>query len=299
VLACALDLHPGFEAVPDADALARRAPARRRPVLAGPTVTADALRLAERRPDAKIVCVERDMASTIRSIRARPDAHGDFYSEQSARAATVEFNRACELLAVALGPGRVLRIGLLELVDDPEATLAACSRFLGEELAEVSALPLAALRVEARNPELADAAVTRDEARRRLRSSHPVTPASLGARLRQLVAGLVDDDAVVAVISRGDEVLLDLGGGRARHFPATEDGSFAGEYPATGAAAVELLEAARAQGVTHLLVPAPASWWLTHYRELRAHLDRRYRTVAGAEATGTLYDLRVTVGAVR
>ncbi|HWC10903.1 MAG TPA: hypothetical protein VG455_06735, partial [Acidimicrobiales bacterium] len=112
-------------------------------------------------------------------------------------------------------------------------------------------------------------------------------------------APLVDGDAVVAVVSRGDDALLHLGRGRARHFPATDDGSYAGEYPATGDAAVELLEQARARGATHFLVPAPASWWLTHYRALAVHLDRRYPAVAGADATGTLYDLRAPMRAVR
>ena len=110
---------------------------------------------------------------------------------------------------------------------------------------------------------------------------------------------VIADDSIVAVVSRGDERLLELGRGQARHFPATDDGTYAGEYPATGEAAVDLLEDARSRGATHLLVPAPAAWWLTHYGELGRHLGEHYRQVTEAEATGTLYDLRAPVGAMR
>ena len=238
------------------------------------------------------------MASTVRSIQARPDAHGDYFSEESARQAALDLNRAGELLATALGPGRVLRIPLADLVEAPAPTLGACLRFLGEEEAGVAALPLAALGAAGHRLPTTGGGIGAAEARRLLETGPPTSP-SLPARLRGLVAALVDDDAVVAVVSRGDDALLELGRGRAQHFPATDDGAYAGAYPATGIAAVALLEEARAAGVTHLLVPAPASWWLTHYWELGAHLDRRYRAVADAPTTGTLYDLRTNVEAVR
>ena len=299
VLASALDLHPRFERVPVAGALEGRSSAHPRAVLAGPAVSAAPLAVADRHPDARVVCLRRDVTTAVASIQARPDAHGDFYSPASARAATAGLNRVCELLTAALGTDRVLQLTLADVVEDPAGALAACLRFLGEEPTPTTLLPLVGLRADARPLSPAAASVTREQARRVLGAGETPAPANLTDRLRRLVTEMLDDDALVAVVSRGDEALLDLGRGRARHFPATDDGSYAGEYPATGRAAVTLLEEARARGATHLLVPAPASWWLTHYWELGAHLGRRYRAVADAEATGTLYDLRVTVEAVR
>jgi Glycosyl transferase family 2/Sulfotransferase family len=299
VLACALDLHPRLERVPDTGTLAVRTPTRARPVLSGPSVAADALELADRHPDAKLICLRRDLVSTVVSVQGRPDAHGDFYSVASAHAATVELNRVCDLLSAALGPDRVLPLALAELVADPHGAVTACLRFLGEEPAPAVVLPLVGLRAAARPLPPGAVSVTGEEARRLLGGCDAPAPANLAGRLRRLVQDEVDENAVVAVVSRGDDALLDLGPARTRHFPATDDGSYAGEYPATGDAAVHLLEEARARGATHLLVPAPAAWWLTHYWELGEHLDRRYQAVAGAEATGTLYDLRVSVRAVR
>jgi hypothetical protein len=293
VAARALDLHPRFELVANATALDHPFPGRR-PVLAVVATAAagaGALRLADARPDARIVCVERDVETTVASLVARPDAHGDYYSERSARAAAAASGTTCDLLAAALGPDRVRRIALAELLDEPSATLARCLAFLGERPLPGMAAPLVGLRGVAHRRPVTRAAIAPSDARRRLEAGRPGPHDTLGARVRRLVGGLVGDDDLVVVLSRGDESLLDLGTGRARHLPATADGTYCRDYPATGAAAVALVENARAGGATHLLVPAPACWWLTHYPALRRHLDRYYRAVAGADDTGVLYDL--------
>src|SRR5262249_31354544 len=72
-------------------------------------------------------------------------------------------------------------------------------------------------------------------------------------------------EAPVAVVSRGDDALLELGGRPAWHFPQTPDGVYAGHHPADGPAAVAHLEAMRARGGRYLVLPSTAFWWLDHY----------------------------------
>ena len=80
--------------------------------------------------------------------------------------------------------------------------------------------------------------------------------------------------AAVAVISKGDEMLVKLNDRRGEHFPQLANGRYAGWYPADGAAAVQSLERLRRRGVDFLAIPKTASWWLDHYKELAAHLER-------------------------
>jgi glycosyltransferase involved in cell wall biosynthesis len=80
-------------------------------------------------------------------------------------------------------------------------------------------------------------------------------------------------------VSRGDDRLVQLGDRRGWHFPRAEGGGYAGHYPADGAAAVEHLEALRAEGAGYLVLPATASWWLEHYPELRRRLEEPGRAV--------------------
>ena len=106
----------------------------------------------------------------------------------------------------------------------------------------------------------------------------PPEYAAMVSRVREVVARLVPSGEVVAVVSRGDEQLLDLGGCTGWHFPQDATGTYAGCYPADGAAAVAQLEALRAKGARYLAVPATATWWLEHYPQF-ADLLRRCRVL--------------------
>jgi hypothetical protein len=279
VLAWALDRHPHFEVVADIAS----ASSRRRPVVAGLAVTARVIQLADEHPAAQVVYVDRDVESTVASLASRPDTPDDFYSPESARGVAIRMNAMGDAAAATLGPERVHRIGLADLIEEPHACLEAVLAFLGAPRTGGLAWPLTGLPIHAEHRPPAPP----------LESPLPVADEPLGARLRRLVAAHVNGAAVVAVVSKGDPSLVELGGVQARHFPATDGGVYAGEYPATGTDAVELVERARADGVTHLLLPAPAGWWVTHYAELGEHLATRSRAVAAREDTGTLYDLTV------
>jgi hypothetical protein len=91
-----------------------------------------------------------------------------------------------------------------------------------------------------------------------------------------VIAALVPHDATVLVITRGDNLLLNLDGRRAWHFPRAANGNYAGHHPADSAVAINELEMLRAQGADFLVVPDTANWWFTYYRAFTLHLDRHY-----------------------
>jgi hypothetical protein len=97
---------------------------------------------------------------------------------------------------------------------------------------------------------------------------------ALIAQIGELAHALLPADATVAVISSGDEALLQLEGRRAWHFPQDRQGVYAGFYPADSQAAISHLEALRAKGADYFLIPRTALWWLTYYTEFAEHLAR-------------------------
>jgi glycosyltransferase involved in cell wall biosynthesis len=109
--------------------------------------------------------------------------------------------------------------------------------------------------------------------------------------LSDIVSHVVPPGAIVAVVSRGDAELLDLGATVAWHFPEARPGVYAGHHPADSAAAIAELERARERGATFLLLPGTALWWLEHYDGFRRYLDARYRC-AWRDAQCVIYDLR-------
>lgn len=109
--------------------------------------------------------------------------------------------------------------------------------------------------------------------------------------LRNLICHLTPPGARVAVVSRGDERLIDLPERRGEHLPQDDTGSFAGFHPADGAAAVEILEALRSRGTEYLAIPASSRWWLDHYPELADHLHRVGTPLVPDESEALVYAL--------
>ncbi len=118
-------------------------------------------------------------------------------------------------------------------------------------------------------------------------------------RIRELVRDATPPGSTVAVISKGDERLVDIYGRDALHFPQDEEGAPLGYHPSCGRAAVAQLEVARVKGADYLLVPAPSFWWLEHYHELRKHLHARYRPLRWEAETAVLFDLRAPLEPVQ
>jgi hypothetical protein len=99
-------------------------------------------------------------------------------------------------------------------------------------------------------------------------------------RIREVANAVLPSDAIVVVVSKGDEELLELGPGRRGwHFPRNEAGAYAGYYPADDTEAIAHLEDLREKGAGFLLFPETAFWWLESYEKFGEHLNSRYRRV--------------------
>ena len=131
-------------------------------------------------------------------------------------------------------------------------------------------------------------------------SRRAVERSSYGAlrrRVRTVLIEALPIGAMTLVVSRGDDQLLDLGAERrARHFPSDGAGGYAGHHPADAATAIAELESERSRGAQFLVFPATSAWWLDHYAELRAHLEKRYALVLADSETCVVYDLRAPSG---
>jgi hypothetical protein len=104
----------------------------------------------------------------------------------------------------------------------------------------------------------------------------------LVGHIQEVAKAVLPRKATVAVVSKGDEELLKLGGERRGwHFPQNEDGVYAGYYPADSVAAISHLEELRSSGADFLLFPETAFWWLERYEDFKQHLDARYRRIWG------------------
>lgn len=102
-------------------------------------------------------------------------------------------------------------------------------------------------------------------------------------------------NATVLIVSKGDEELLMLNDRKAWHFPRSEDGEYAGSYPADSADAIDHLESLHAQGAEFLVFPETAMWWLDYYGEFRQHLESGYRVTARGEHSCLIFDLRAQI----
>jgi GT2 family glycosyltransferase len=117
---------------------------------------------------------------------------------------------------------------------------------------------------------------------------------ALRHRIREAAREWLPPDETVLVVSKGDAELVDLYSRPAWHFPRQEDGRYAGFYPKRSMSAIAHLEAMRARGASYLLVPETSRWWLDHYPEFGAHLER-YRRVLEDPESCLILDLREVV----
>jgi hypothetical protein len=113
-------------------------------------------------------------------------------------------------------------------------------------------------------------------------------------KIKELVNDVLPPDAVLVVVSKGDEELLELGGRIGGHFPQTEDGRYTGYHPKTSDEAVLQLEEVRFRGAEYFLLPYTAFWWIDHYVEFKQYLDKHYRLATKRTDACFIYDLSET-----
>jgi GT2 family glycosyltransferase len=103
-------------------------------------------------------------------------------------------------------------------------------------------------------------------------------------RIRAAIGQYVPPASRVAVVSRGDDALLDLPGCTGTHFPRMSDGSYAGFHPANSDEAIAHVTDVSTSGEEYLLIPATMRWWLEFYGDFAAHLRRSHRLLADTES---------------
>jgi GT2 family glycosyltransferase len=124
---------------------------------------------------------------------------------------------------------------------------------------------------------------------------HPLRPnpayRSLVERVRSVVESTIPTDALVAVVSKGDDELLDLDVRRAWHFPSSVDGTYAGYYPRDDNEAIAQLNVLRKQGAGYLILPETAFWWLDHYPAFGEYLEIQCRQLSDEPDTCAVFAL--------
>jgi hypothetical protein len=140
----------------------------------------------------------------------------------------------------------------------------------------------------------AGAAIERNGA---ARQAEPFGPAEylryrrLLVKLREVARTALPSSAIVAVISKGDDELLDLGVRDAWHFPQDARGGYAGHYPDSSETAIAQLEELRDRGAKYLLVPATSSWWLDRYPEFGEHVRGHHALVVDEPDVCSIFSL--------
>ena len=110
-------------------------------------------------------------------------------------------------------------------------------------------------------------------------------------QLRAVVRSVLPDDARLLVISKGDDALLKFDQREARHFPCTDEGIYAGYYPADSADAIMHLREQIALGWEFLLIPTASAWWLEFYDGFARHLGTSHRIVARQRHVAFIFQL--------
>jgi SAM-dependent methyltransferase len=126
--------------------------------------------------------------------------------------------------------------------------------------------------------------------------NHDVRYRQLIRQIREIVRTTLPAGVTIIVVSKGDDELLMLNGGKQGwHFPQTRDGSYSGYHPADSTAAITHLEVLRAKGAQFLLIPSTTFWWLEYYKEFRWYLETHYRVVVRREDTCVIFALHEKV----
>ena len=129
----------------------------------------------------------------------------------------------------------------------------------------------------------------------RLGGDHPSAYRRLVGRVRGAIVAATPCGSTVAVVSRGDEDLLDLEERTGLHFPSDPSGTWLGYHPAGSDEAIGLLDDVIRRGATHLAIPSTSIWWLDQYFTLTDRLRNSHRQLASAHAC-VIFELAETTG---
>jgi hypothetical protein len=279
-------------------------------------------------PHARFIHVLRDVQEVVHSLTNFGRIAGVPQTEHAAYEAWSNGVDACVRAERAFGSGTVLRVQYRDLVNDRRAAIQRCFEFIGEACTEGALWPLQLLGDEPRlgdSYHLADMEM-RDRAKERCRDliaeGEPryeknqdrimalkavyldrcvrprPAPRSVRRRIRETVALHLPSSARIAVVSRGDDALLDLADCRGEHFPQGTGGEYAGYHPADSAAAITHLEELHARGAAYLLIPENSFWWLDHYKDFATFLSERCQIIAFVEQTCAIFALHPINGPV-
>lgn len=103
------------------------------------------------------------------------------------------------------------------------------------------------------------------------------------ARIVRVVQERLPSGSTVAVLSRGDDRLLEFASHRGLHFPQTESGAYTGSHPADSASALVHLDEVVQKGADYLLFPKTAFWWLGYYHDFSSYLRQTAERVVEDE----------------
>lgn len=110
------------------------------------------------------------------------------------------------------------------------------------------------------------------------------------AQLVSFLDVILPDEAIVGVVTSGDERLMALEGREMWHFPRDPSGRYAGHGPADTDMALDHLRGLRGRGLMFLVVPRETPW-INHYPDFIEQVERRYRCVARQRYLCSVYDL--------
>lgn len=114
---------------------------------------------------------------------------------------------------------------------------------------------------------------------------------NLARQCRDLARSLLPRGAVVAVLSGGDDGLLELDGVQSMHFPCTGDGGHLRAAVRDASAARMHVETAQANGAEFLIVPRPAAPGSNRHLGLSEHLQRGHRLVTRQRHVCEIWEL--------
>jgi glycosyltransferase involved in cell wall biosynthesis/GT2 family glycosyltransferase len=95
-------------------------------------------------------------------------------------------------------------------------------------------------------------------------------------RIKDLARRKLPAYAQIAVVSRGDDELLNLNRQLGWHFPQGLNNVYAGYHPRNSNEAIRHLQRLRKKGAAWLLFPKTAFWWFEYYPEFHRYLELNY-----------------------